>query len=152
MSVQAVQNNVGQQFLDSFGGGIIEIAMPCWAQLLPLSRWVASTSCWRDGGTRAVQYRAATVLGATGCAGLAARRIVHILGRTLIWIWARSASLRLLQIGRAGTGMLLIAVAVIHPGCMGIGDGKALIVDGAFGLIGLEPLATLIAWRAPARQ
>ncbi len=48
--------------------------------------------------------------------------------------------------------MLLIAVAVIHPGCMGIGDGKALIVDGAFGLIGLEPLATLIAWRAPARQ
>lgn len=168
---QATDNNVGQQILGSlgllhfgwFGGGVIKIAYGLLGIGLAylaaggVHIWLARR---RDKGRPAPGLErvwAATVWGqpvALTCATFAA--LFTPLVAPLIWTWA-AVSVAMLgaavflppstlsRIGRAGTGTVLIVLAVAHPVFMRIGDHMALIVDGTFGLIGLGLLATVIS-------
>lgn len=170
---QAAQNNVGQQILGSlgqlhfgwFGGGVIKIAYALLGLGLTylaaggVNIWLARR---RDKGRPAPGWEriwAATVWGQplalTGTALVALFTPAPI---ALIWTWA-AVSLAALgtaavwspsalsQIGRAGTGALLIALALAHPVVVGTGDNMALLVDGALGLIGFGLLAISVTWR-----
>lgn len=172
---QAAQNNVGQQILGSlgplhfgwFGGGIVKIAYALLGLGLTylaaggVNIWLARR---RDKGRAAPGWErvwTAAVWGqplALTCAAISA---LFTPAATLpIWTWA-AASLAALgaaavlsptalsRIGRAGTGGLLLALAVMHPLLMGIGDSMALIIDGSIGLIGVGLLVTVLVWRSP---
>lgn len=167
---KAAQNNVGQQILGSlgllhfgwFGGGVIKIAYTVLGLGLTylaaggVNIWLARR---RDKGRPAPGLErvwTATVWGqpvALACAALIG--LFTPLVAPLIWTWGAvsiaalgAAALltpaALSRIGRAGTGTLLIALAVAHPVLMGAGDGIALIADGVLGLIGVGLLATLV--------
>lgn len=166
----AADNNVGQQILGSlgllhfgwFGGGVIKIAYGllgigiAYLAAGGVNIWLARR---RDNGRPAPGLErvwAATVWGqplALTCAALAALFTPSV--TVLIWVWS-AVSIALLsaaalfspaglsRIGRAGTGALLITAATIHPVVLGTGDDRTLILDGAFGLIGLGLLGTII--------
>ena len=166
----AAQNNVGQQILGSlgllhfgwFGGGTIKVAyavLGLGLTYLPaggVNIWLARR---RDKGRPAPGWErvwAAIVWGqpvALACAALIA--LFTPLVAPLIWTWgavsmaALGAAMlfppaTLSRIGRAGTGTILIALAAAHPVFNGTGDGVAVIVDGALGLIGLGLFATFV--------
>ncbi|SFG34410.1 Uncharacterized iron-regulated membrane protein [Novosphingobium sp. CF614] len=167
---KAARNNVGQQILGSlgllhfgwFGGGVIKIAYALLGLGLTylaaggVNIWLARR---RDKGRPAPGWErvwAACLWGQpVALAGVAIVALFTPLVGPLIWTWAAvsiaalgAAALfppaTLSRIGRAGTGALLIALAVAHPVFRGIGDSMALIVDGALGLIGVGLLAASI--------
>lgn len=173
---QAARNNVGQQILGSlgplhfgwFGGGIVKIAYALLGLGLAylaaggVNIWLARR---RDKGRPAPGWEriwAATVWGQP--LALTSAAVATLFTPALIvpiWAWAGvsiaalgAAALwsppTLSRIGRAGTGALLIALALAHPVVVGAGDGMALIVDGAIGLIGLGLLATSAPWQRTA--
>ena len=170
---EAAQNNVGQQILGSlgplhfgwFGGGIVKIAYALLGLGLTylaaggVHIWLARR---RDKGRPAPGWErvwAATVWGqplALTCAAIAA--LFTPVVALPIWTWAAAslASLgtaalfsatALSQIGRAGTGALLIALALAHPIVLGTSDSMALIVNGVIGLTGCGLLAISVPWR-----
>lgn len=175
---KAAQNNVGQQILGSlgllhfgwFGGGVIKIAYALLGAGLTylaaggVNIWLARR---RDKGRPAPGWErvwTACVWGqplALTCAALAAPFTPS--AAALIWIWGAASvvaiggaaflsSAALSRIGRAGTGVLLIALAAAHLARFGSGDGMALIVDGTLGLIGLGLLAIVIGQVAIFRR
>lgn len=176
---RAAQNNVGQQILGSlgplhfgwFGGGVVKIAYALLGLGLTYLAaggviiWLARR---RDKGRPAPGWEriwAATVWGQPLALTGAATVTLFTSALTVpIWTWAAISLAALVaatvwspfalsQIGRAGTGVLLIALAVAHPIAVGTGDDMALIVDGAIGLIGFGLLAISGASRkVTARQ
>ncbi|WP_017672025.1 PepSY-associated TM helix domain-containing protein [Blastomonas sp. AAP53] len=168
---KAERNNVGQQILGSlgqlhfgwFGGGVVKIAYALLGLGLTylaaggVNIWLARR---RDKGRPAPGWErvwAAAVWGQpVALAGAAFAALFTMSVALLIWTWAAISSAMLgaaiflppvaiSRAGRTGTGMVLIALAAAHLGFMGTGDRMALIVDGAFGLIGLGLLATVVA-------
>ncbi|HEY8604511.1 PepSY-associated TM helix domain-containing protein [Tsuneonella suprasediminis] len=170
---QAAQNNVGQQILGSlgqlhfgwFGSGVVKIAYALLGLGLTylaaggVTIWLARR---RDKGRPAPgceRIWTATVWGqplALSTAALVALFTTSLIAPIWTWaavslaalgmaaVWSPSA---LSQIGRAGTGALLIALALVHPIVVGTGDSMALIVDGVIGLIGFGLLASGAPWR-----
>ncbi|BAK67409.1 hypothetical protein SLG_27340 [Sphingobium sp. SYK-6] len=170
---KAAQNNVGQQILGSlgplhfgwFGGGIVKIAYALLGLGLTylaaggVNIWLARR---RDKGRPVPGWErvwAATVWGQPLALAGAASAALFTPAVTLpisIWAGISLASLgaspvlsptSLTRIGRAGTGALLIALAVWHSIVLGVDDGMALIVDASICLIGLGLLAISFRWR-----
>ena len=173
---RAAQNNVGQQILGSlgplhfgwFGGGVVKIAYALLGLGLTylaaggVNIWLARR---RDKGRPAPGWErvwAATVWGqpvALACAAIAS--VLSVSANLPIWTWA-GISLAALgaaavfspndlrRIGRAGSGALLIVLAMGHSIMFGTDDGMALIVDASLVLIGLGFLAISVRWRKAA--
>jgi len=170
---RAAQNNVGQQILGSlgplhfgwFGGGVVKIAYALLGLGLTylaaggVNIWLARR---RDKGRPAPGWErvwAATVWGqpvALACAAIAS--VFSASANLPIWTWAGMSlaalgaatvfsptSLR--RIGRAGSGALLIVLAMGHSIMFGTDDGMALVVDASLVLIGLGLLGISIRGR-----
>lgn len=172
---KAARNNVGQQILGSlgqlhfgwFGGGAVKIAYGLLGVGLAylaaggVTIWLARR---RDKGRPAPGWErvwTATIWGQplalTGAALLAlftpsVAVLIGVWGVVSLMAVSAAALLQpvaLSRIGRAGTGLLLVALAALHPLVMGAGDDMALIVDGALGLAGLGLLATVVGQLLP---
>lgn len=166
----AAENNVGQKILGSlgllhfgwFGGGIIKIAYALLGLGLTylaaggVNIWLARR---RDKGRPAPGWErvwTAIVWGQpVALTGAALAALLTSRVAPLIWTWGAvsiaalgAAALfppfALSRMGRALTGSLSIALAVAHLVFIGSGDGMAVIVDGALGLIGFSLLATFV--------
>lgn len=168
---KADQANIGQQILASlaplhfgwYGGTIIKLAYALLG--LGLSYLAAGgVYIWlarkRDKGVPAPVWErlwAATVWGqplglaAAALAGLfpsAVTVLIAVWGAVSLAALASSAALSpasLSRIGRAGTGTLLLVVAIAHPMLVGQADPAGLIVDAVLGLIGMALLGTVLA-------
>ncbi|MCW2413367.1 MULTISPECIES: PepSY-associated TM helix domain-containing protein [unclassified Sphingobium] len=174
---RAAQNNVGQQILGSlgplhfgwFGGGIVKIAYALLGLGLTYLA-VGGVNIWlarrRDKGKPAPGWErvwAATVWGQPmALIGAASTALFTPAAAALpIWTWAgvSLAALgaattlsppKLSRIGKAGSGALLICLAMGHSVLVGTDDSMALIVDATLGLIGLGLLAVSVHWHRGA--
>ncbi|MCW2392846.1 putative iron-regulated membrane protein [Sphingobium sp. B1D7B] len=174
---KAAQSNVGQQILGSlgilhfgwFGGGLIKIAYAALGIGLTylaaggVNIWLARR---RDKGRPAPGWErvwTATVWGQPlALSGAALLALLTPSVGPLIGLWAAISICALAAAtvltpaalsaaGRAGTGAVLIVIALAHPALVGMDDGMATLVDIAVGLLGLGLLGT-VASKAGRRR